>query len=223
MHFPQQHPRWGRKKPLVDCGERWWATVEREQKPGSLGTSSALVDFEDDGALWMLNLASLEWDGHSKAITPQKHLSLLLCSLKEKRHLLAVSPPYPCHNHPPCTLGLLETDFRYSMPLPKHVSWYFWFKNSQYVGIDIDMGYTYIYMYRYRTHIHIYIYLFPYLPMSLTQWTWVWANSGRLWRTGKPGVLQSMGSQGVGHDWATAQRISKGYPWRKLGSSSLSP
>ena len=28
---------------------------------------------------------------------------------------------------------------------------------------------------------------------SLTQWTWVWANSRRRWRTGKPGVLQSMG------------------------------
>ena len=24
---------------------------------------------------------------------------------------------------------------------------------------------------------------------SLTQWTWVWANSGRWWRTGKPGML----------------------------------
>ena len=30
---------------------------------------------------------------------------------------------------------------------------------------------------------------------SLTQWTWVWAHSGRWWRTGKPGVLQSIGSQ----------------------------
>ena len=38
---------------------------------------------------------------------------------------------------------------------------------------------------------------------SLTQWTWVWTSSGRWWRTGKPGVLQSMGSQRVGHDWAT--------------------
>ena len=28
---------------------------------------------------------------------------------------------------------------------------------------------------------------------SPAQWTWVWANSGRLWRTEKPGVLQSMG------------------------------
>ena len=27
---------------------------------------------------------------------------------------------------------------------------------------------------------------------SLTQWTWIWANFGRQWRTGKPGVLQSM-------------------------------
>ena len=38
---------------------------------------------------------------------------------------------------------------------------------------------------------------------SLTQWTWVWVNSGSWWWTGKPGVLQSMGSQRVGHDWAT--------------------
>ena len=28
---------------------------------------------------------------------------------------------------------------------------------------------------------------------SLTQWIWVWASSGRWWRTGKPGVLQSVG------------------------------
>ena len=33
-----------------------------------------------------------------------------------------------------------------------------------------------------------------------------WANSGRLWRAGKPGVLQSMGSQRVGHDWVTEQQ-----------------
>ena len=34
---------------------------------------------------------------------------------------------------------------------------------------------------------------------SLTQWTRVWANSKREWRTGKPGVRQSMGSQTVGY------------------------
>ena len=38
---------------------------------------------------------------------------------------------------------------------------------------------------------------------SLTQWKWVWTSSRSWWWTGKPGVLQSMGSQGVRHDWAT--------------------
>ena len=38
---------------------------------------------------------------------------------------------------------------------------------------------------------------------SLTQRTWVWANPGRWWRTGKPGMLHSMGLQIVGHDWVT--------------------
>ena len=38
---------------------------------------------------------------------------------------------------------------------------------------------------------------------SLTQWTWVWVSSGSWWWTGKPGLLQSMGLQRVGHDWAT--------------------
>ena len=37
-------------------------------------------------------------------------------------------------------------------------------------------------------------------------WTWVWANSWRLWSTGKPGMLQSMGLQRVGHNWATEQQ-----------------
>ena len=38
---------------------------------------------------------------------------------------------------------------------------------------------------------------------SLTWWTWVWVNSGSWWWTGRPGVLWFMGSQRVGHDWAT--------------------
>ena len=38
---------------------------------------------------------------------------------------------------------------------------------------------------------------------SLTQWRWVWVNSGSWWWTGRPGIVQSMGSQRVGHDRAT--------------------
>ena len=41
---------------------------------------------------------------------------------------------------------------------------------------------------------------------SSPQWTWVWEDSGRYWRTGKYGVLQSLGSQRVGHDWVTEQQ-----------------
>ena len=38
---------------------------------------------------------------------------------------------------------------------------------------------------------------------SLTQWTWVLLNSESCWWTGRPGVLQFMGLQRVGHNWAT--------------------
>ena len=38
---------------------------------------------------------------------------------------------------------------------------------------------------------------------SLTWWTWVWVNSGSWWWTGRPGMLQFMGSQRVRHHWTT--------------------
>ena len=38
---------------------------------------------------------------------------------------------------------------------------------------------------------------------SPTQWTWVWVNFGSWWWTGSPGVLQSLWSQRMGHNWAT--------------------
>ena len=36
-------------------------------------------------------------------------------------------------------------------------------------------------------------------------WTWVWAKSRRWW-TGKPGVLQSVGSHKAKHSWETGQQ-----------------
>ena len=41
--------------------------------------------------------------------------------------------------------------------------------------------------------------------LASTQWTWVRASFRSWWRTGKPGMLQSMGSQRVRHDLATEQ------------------
>ena len=48
---------------------------------------------------------------------------------------------------------------------------------------------------------------------SPTRWTYVWVNSGSWWWTGRPGVLRFMGSQRVGHDWATVLN------WTELNAS----
>ena len=56
---------------------------------------------------------------------------------------------------------------------------------------------------------------------SLAQRTWIWANSGRQWRTGKPDILQSMGSRRVGYNLATEQQQqSKDRIWAASCSSS---
>ena len=46
---------------------------------------------------------------------------------------------------------------------------------------------------------------------SQNRWTWVWASSGSWWWTGKPGVLQSIGSQRARHEWAAELN------WASLG------
>ena len=55
---------------------------------------------------------------------------------------------------------------------------------------------------------------------SLTQWTWVWVNSGSWWWTERPGVLQSMGSQRVRHNWAT--ELKDPYPYKQVLKWSVS-
>ena len=50
---------------------------------------------------------------------------------------------------------------------------------------------------------------------SLTQWTWVLLNSESCWWTGRPGVLRFMGSQRIGHDWATELN------WTELNLDSI--
>ena len=56
---------------------------------------------------------------------------------------------------------------------------------------------------------------------SQTRWTWVWVNSGRWWWTGRPGVLQFMGSQRVGHDWATELNWTETVIWLKIKERSV--
>ena len=54
---------------------------------------------------------------------------------------------------------------------------------------------------------------------SLIRWTWVWASSRSWWWTGKPGVLQSMGSQSRTqlaelnwNFWSLEQFLNLSYP-----------
>ena len=57
---------------------------------------------------------------------------------------------------------------------------------------------------------------------SQTWWTWVWVNSGRWWWTGRLGVLWFMGSQRVGHDWATELNWTDTYKPSKEKAASQS-
>ena len=57
---------------------------------------------------------------------------------------------------------------------------------------------------------------------SLTRWTWVWVDSGIWWWTGRPGVLQFVGSQRIGHDWAIELNwwnLERWYWWTYLQGS----
>ena len=62
---------------------------------------------------------------------------------------------------------------------------------------------------------------------SLTRQTCVWVNSGSLWWTGRPGVPRFMGSQRVGHDWATElnwilyKRVTIRIPFKFISSSDF--
>ena len=55
---------------------------------------------------------------------------------------------------------------------------------------------------------------------SPTRWTWVWVISGSWWWTGRPGVLQFMGSQRVGHDWTELNWTNAQHTHTHMHSSS---
>ena len=51
--------------------------------------------------------------------------------------------------------------------------------------------------------------------------TWVWVSSGSWWWTGKPGVLQCIGLQRVGHNWVTKLRRLFILKWYILEGQAL--
>ena len=56
---------------------------------------------------------------------------------------------------------------------------------------------------------------------SPTRQTWVWVNSGSWWWTGRPGVLQFMGSQRVRHNWVTDMNCMKNIPSKRPNTLGL--
>ena len=101
-----------------------------------------------------------------------------------------IQPVHPKGNHPWVFTG--RTDVEAETPifwLPDTKSWLIWKdrdagKRLKVGGEGDDRGW----------------YGWMALP---TRWTRVWVNSGSWWWTGRPGRLQSLGSQKVGYDWAT--------------------
>ena len=78
---------------------------------------------------------------------------------------------------------------------------------SQLIGNDSDAGKDWRQKEKRATENEIFEGINETLKASLIQWSWIWANSRRLWRSGKPSVLQSMGSQRVRHNLTI--RLSK--------------
>ena len=56
-----------------------------------------------------------------------------------------------------------------------------------------------------------------------TQWTWVWVNPGSWWWTGRPGVLQFMELQRVGHDWVSELNWTTSYMLAFAGTYLFHP
>ena len=55
---------------------------------------------------------------------------------------------------------------------------------------------------------------------SPTQWTWVWVSSWSWWWTWRPGMLQSMGWQRVGHNWVNRTELMATHKtWKRARNS----
>ena len=91
---------------------------------------------------------------------------------------------------------------------------------------------TYMLLHVY-THSQIYIYIYSCIDWGKIEgrrrrghqrmrcldsindaWTWTWTNSGWWWETGRLGMLKSMGSQRVRHDWVTEHHHHNPYTYK---------
>ena len=78
------------------------------------------------------------------------------------------------------------------------------------IGKDLDAGKDWVWEKRWQR--------MRWLVGITDSRTWVWTNSRRWWRTGNPGMLQSMESQRVRHNWAGEQQPTLEAIWKVISS-----
>ena len=104
----------------------------------------------------------------------------------------SISLPLPAFERPPTALG----------------SWFSVFQCCISLTIHISSGSPLL-----PSSVTFFSFFFFLLSLLRTHEYWCfWVNSGSWWWTGRPGVLQSMGSQRVGHDWVTELNWTDDYP-----------
>ena len=120
-------------------------------------------------------------------ILPTVALEKTLESLLDSKEIKPVNPK---GNQPSIFIGRTDAEAPILWPLDtksRLIGKYWWWERLKAEGQGDDRGWD-------------------GCMASPTQWTWVWEDLGRWQRTGKPGVLQSMGLQREGHDLATEQQ-----------------
>ena len=81
-------------------------------------------------------------------------------------------------------------------------TWTFWYTDLSFAQCNLPISFHVLNLFIYFWLCWVSIAMHRLSLFAVSQ-TWVWVNSGS-WRwTGRPGVLWFMGSQRVGHDWAT--------------------
>ena len=134
---------------------------------------------QEDGRLMSPNLRMWELD-HKEDWAPKNWCFQIVVLEKTLESSLEIKPVNPKRNQPWIFIGRThdeaETPILWSREAKSWLTGRFWcWKRLKARGEGGDRGWD-------------------GWMASLTQWTWVWPNS---WRTGKPSVLQSMGSQGT--------------------------
>ena len=134
---------------------------------------------------------------------------LLNCGVEEDSWespgLQEIQPVHPKGN-PSCIFGRIDADAKTPILSPSDVkSWLIW--------NDPDAGKDWRWEEKGKTGSDGWM-------ASPTECPWVWVNSGDWWWTGRPGVLQSMELQSIGHDWVTELNWTDLNTWSNLHLSS---